>query len=374
MTNHRLVIGVAALTLAAGAINLASCSSGSNGTGTGGSGATGTAGTSGGHGGTAGATGSGGTTGVAGNGGTAGVTGSGGTTGVAGTTGTAGVTGSGGTTGIAGSGGATGTAGSGGPTGTGGSTGVGGRGGATGAGGSGVTPFFTDDFESDTVGQQPAGWDNFISYNYKTTNPQGDGTGALVDATHTHNGSKLAVHFKASGGNPVFLERALPTGTNHLYLRVWVFLMNAMGDLPMSGSDNHETLLGLTGDPSNDNTQVRFGQIKGVIGTNQVPTDNIAPIMAQWYGGPVISNGVYHCLQVEFDGSGATYNSVRAYSDGTLIHSITAAADWQNGALPANWMNGMFVGVLFGWQSFSSMANDVWMDDLALSTGPTSCN
>ncbi len=374
MTNHRFVIGVAALTLAAGAINLASCSSGSNGTGAGGSGATGTAGTSGGHGGTAGATGSGGTTGVAGNGGTAGVTGSGGTTGVAGTTGTAGVTGSGGTTGTGGSGGATGTAGSGGPTGTGGSTGVGGRGGATGAGGSGVTPFLTDDFESDTVGQQPAGWDNFISYNYKTTNPQGDGTGALVDATHTHNGSKLAVHFKASGGNPVFLERALPTGTNHLYLRVWVFLMNAMGDLPMSGNDNHETLLGLTGDPSNDNTQVRFGQIKGVIGTNQVPTDNIAPIMAQWYGGPMISNGVYHCLQVEFDGSGATYNSLRAYSDGTLIHSITAAADWQNGALPANWMNGMFVGVLFGWQSFSSMANDVWMDDLVLSTGPTTCN
>ncbi|HEY5088560.1 MAG TPA: hypothetical protein VIK30_01245, partial [Polyangia bacterium] len=325
-----------------------------------------------GNGGTAGVTGSGGTTGDAGTGGTAGVTG-GGTAGVTGSGGTTGVAGSGGTTGTAGRGGATGTAGRGGATGTGGTTGVGGRGGATGAGGGAVAPFFTDDFESDTMGQQPAGFDNFISYNYKTTNPQGDGTGAVVDATHTHNGSKFAVHFKASGGNPVFLERALPTGTNHLYLRVWVFLMNAMGDLPMSGGDNHETLLGLTGDPSNDNTQVRFGQIKGVIGTNQVPTDNIAPIMAQWYGGPVISSGVYHCIQVEFDGS-ATYNSLRAYSDGTLIHSITAAADWQNGALPATWMSGMFVDVLLGWQSFSSMANDVWMDDLVLSTGPTSCN
>jgi hypothetical protein len=369
MTNHCFVIGVAALALAAGAITQVSCSSGSNGTGTGGT--TGAAGTSGGHGGaaagTTGTTGSGGTTGTAGSTGVAGTTGTAGTTGAGGTTGVAGTTGTGGTTGVAGHGGTTGTAGHGGTTGTAGATGTGGTAGA------GVAPFFTDDFESDTAGQQPAGFDNFISYNYKTTNPQGDGTGALVDATHTHNASRFAVHFKASGSNPVFLERALPTGTNHVYLRVWVFLTNAMGDLPMSGGDNHETLLGLTGDPTNDNTQVRFGQIKGVIGTNQVPTDNIAPIMAQWYGGPVISNGVYHCLQVEFDGS-AGYNSLRAYSDGALVHSITAAADWQNGALPATWMNGMFVDVLFGWQSFSNMANDVWMDDLALGTGPIPCN
>ena len=299
MKNHRFVIGLAALALAAGASDLTGCSSSSNGTGAGGT--TGSAGTSG---------------------------GSGGTTGAAGT---------------------------------------------TGAGGTGVAPFFTDDFESDTAGQQPAGFDNFISYNYKTTNPQGDGTGALADATHTHNASKLAVHFKASGGNPVFLEHALPTGTNHLYLRVYVYLMNAMGDLPMSGGDNHETLLGLTADPTNDNTQVRFGQIKGVIGTNQLPSDNIAPLMAQWYSGPVISAGAWHCLQVEFDGS-AAYNTLNAYSDGTLIHSIKAATDWQNGPLPATWMSGMFTDILLGWQSFSSLANDVWMDDLALGTGPIACS
>jgi hypothetical protein len=371
MTNHCFVIGVAALALAAGAITQVSCSSGSNGTGTGGT--TGAAGTSGGHGGaaagTTGTTGSGGTTGTAGRTGVAGTTGTAGTTGAGGTTGVAGTTGTGGTTGVAGHGGTTGTAGHGGATGT---------AGATGTGGTGVAPFFTDDFESDTAGQQPAGWDNYIAYNYKTTNPQGDGTGALADATHTRNNSKLAVHFKASGGNPVFLERPLPTGTNHLYLRVFVYLMTAMGDLPAnpaSGSpDNHETLLGLTGDPTMDGTQVRFGQIKGVIGTNLVPGDNIVPVMLQWYSGPVISAGTWHCIQVEFDGT-ASYNTLRAYSDGTLVNSITAATDWQNAPPPAGtWMNGMFVDVMLGWQSFSSMANEVWMDDLALSTGPIGCN
>jgi hypothetical protein len=37
-------------------------------------------------------------------------------------------------------------------------------------------------------------------------------------------------------------------------------------------------------------------------------------------------------------------------------------------------MNGMFAAVKFGWQSFSGAANDVWVDDLALSTGPIGCN
>jgi hypothetical protein len=276
-----------------------------------------------------------------------------------------------------GSGGSPGTGGAstGGVTGSGGSApGTGGSGtggGAPGTGGTGVAPFFTDDFESDTAGQQPAGWDNFISYNYKTTNPQGDGTGALADATHTHNGSKLAVHF-VGGSNPAFLERALPSGIDHLYMRVYVYLANAIGDGPQT--DNHETLLGLTGDPTSVNTQVRFGQIKGVIGTNKVPSDNISPLQAQWYSGPVITANTWHCLQVEFDGS-AAYNSLYATSDGTLVHSITATTDWQNApTLPGTWMSGMFVDVLIGWQSFSSMANDVWMDDLALSTAPVSCD
>src|SRR5450631_1029278 len=357
---------------------LASCTGGSS-SGTGGSGgnASGTGGSSPGTGGSS--TGTGGGTGGSATGGSVGTGGSG-TGGSVSTGGTGGSVGTGGVSGTGGSGtggaigGTGGSVSTGGSSGTGGSAGKGGSPGTGGAAGAGATTFYTDDFESDMAGKQPAGWDNFIAYNYKTTNPQGDGTGALADATHTHNGSKLAVHFKASGGNPVFLERALPTGTNHLYLRVFVFLMNAMGNLPMSGSDNHETLLGITQDPASLNNQVRFGQIKGVIGTNQVPTDNIAPVMAQWYSGPVISAGIWHCLELEFDGS-ASYNALRAYSDGTLIHSITAATDWQNGALPATWMNGMFVDVLIGWQSFSSLANDVWMDDLALSsTGRIGCN
>ena len=68
-----------------------------------------------------------------------------------------------------GSSGTGGSAGKGGSTGTGGSAGKSGTGGAAGAG---ATTFFTDDFESDTAGKQPAGFDNLIAYNFNTTNPQ----------------------------------------------------------------------------------------------------------------------------------------------------------------------------------------------------------
>jgi hypothetical protein len=37
-------------------------------------------------------------------------------------------------------------------------------------------------------------------------------------------------------------------------------------------------------------------------------------------------------------------------------------------------MDGMFVDVKFGWQSFSSAANEIWMDDLVLSTASIGCN
>lgn len=363
----RLAIGLSALSLVALSFGSLGCASSSSSGGTGGNAATGTGGSSSGTGGSSSGTGgstsgTGGSVGTGGSG-TGGSVATGGTPGTGGSVSTGGAPGTGGngtggaTGGLTGSGGSAGKGGASGSTGTGGSAGKGGSTGTGGAAGAGATTFYTDDFESDMAGKQPAGWDNFIGYIYKTTNPSGNGSSALADATHTHNGSKLAAHFKISGSDPVFLQHALPTGTNHLYLRVFVYLTNAMGDLPMSGGDNHETLLGLTGDPTSANTQIRFGQIKGVIGTNQVPTDNIAPIMAQWYSGPVISSGTWHCLEVEFDGS-ATYNTLRAYSDGTLIHSIAAGSDWQNGALPGTWMNGMFVDVLIGWQSFSSLGNE----------------
>jgi hypothetical protein len=220
------------------------------------------------------------------------------------------------------------------------------------------------------AGKQPAGWDNFIAYNYKATNPMG-ALSALADSTHTHNGSKMAVRFK-SDGNMVFLERPLPAGTNHLFVRAYFYMTRQLGMGPSSA--NHESLMGLRANPSSADTEIRFGEIKGVVGTNHVPSDDIAPVMSKWYGPPIITANAWHCLEVEYNGT-AAYNTLNAWADGVLVHSVTQGSDWAHAppGLPANWMNGMFNTVFFGWQSFSSAANDIWMDDLVLSTSRINC-
>ena len=380
---RRFALGLSALSLVALSLGSFGCAGGSSSGGTGGNAPTGTGGHNSGAGGSS--TGTGGSApGTGGSGpGTGGSISTGGTPGTGGSASTGGAPGTGGS-GTGGSVGSTGgSSGTGGSTSTGGSTGTGGSAGKSGTGGAagaGATTFFTDDFESDMMGKQPAGFDNLIAYNFNATNPQGDistptssGSGAVADNTHTHNGSKMAVHFHGAS-NPAFLELKLASGINHLYSRVWVYSSLQLGNGP--SSDNHETLLGITGDPGSVNNQVRFGMIKGAIGTNQSATDDISPLQAKWNMPPVITANAWHCIELELDGT-AAYNVLNAYSDGTLVHSITAGTDWQNGALKntPNWLSGIFTDFMFGYQSFSSTTADVWMDDLALSTtGRIGCN
>jgi hypothetical protein len=337
---------------------------------------------SGGSGGSGGSSSTGGVNGTGGSvsstGGTPGTGGSvsstGGTPGTGGSVSTGGTPGTGGMDGTGGSGGHGGQTGTGGSGGHGGQTGTGGSSATGGAGGGSAAVIFSDDFESDTSGKQPAGWDNLLDYNYKmTSNPDQQGSSALADATQTHNSSKLAAHFVVSGSNMAFLEHALPSGTNHLFVRVYVYLKNSIGDMPMSTNNNHETLLGLTMTPNNADNQLRFGEAKGAIGLNQVPSDDYSPVMAKEYGGPKITAATWHCIEVEFNGT-TSYNSYNAWSDGTLVDSIASSADWAHGTTTPNWMNGYFNSFMIGWQSFSSLANEVWFDDLVLSTARVGCN
>jgi len=406
MRNVRLsLVAVASACLLVGA-----CAGGSSGTGTAGNSGPGTAGNGAAGNGTAGATGAAGngaagTSGAAGNGaaGTSGAAGSsapgaagngvagnaagsGGATGSAGSGGTQGTAGStggatAGTSGSAGSGGATGTAGaSGGRGGSGGSSaGTGGRGGSGGSGGSSgatgtagaggtVAPFFTDNFESGTNGMQPSGWTNFIAYTANGTNPNGT-TLAVVDTTRAHSGTK-SVHVHG-GSSPAQLTKALPNGTNRLYVRAWIYQTRLLGS--MNGSENHETLIGIRGNPSNVDNEVRFGEVKGSIGTNETPSDDFAPKLAQPNPATVAANK-WVCFEVAFLGD-QTQNALYAWADGTLIHSITSTpSQWEHMSLSANWMSGKFMLVILGWQSFSGIDTDLWIDDVALSTSMIGCN
>ncbi len=240
----------------------------------------------------------------------------------------------------------------------------------TGAGTTGGNPedvLFADDFEDGTVGQQPAGWDNFIAWNANGANPSGDDL-ALVDDSQAHGGAH-SVHFHG-GSNPAQLTRALPSGTNRLYVRAYVRMSRQLGQNPGA---NHETLIAIRGTPGGANDEVRFGEIKGVIGTNEVPSDNISPLMDQWGMGPVVPADTWACFEVAFLGDQATHE-LHAWVDGTEVHSITdPMKEFQNGAMPATWLSNKFSEVVIGWHSFSSANADVWMDDLVVALSPIGC-
>jgi len=138
-----------------------------------------------------------------------------------------------------------------------------------------------------------------------------------------------------------------------------------------TSSDNHESLVGITADPSH--TSLRFGQMKGSVGVSLASDDNLAPPMAKWNMPPIISANEWQCIEVEFDGSSA-YNALNGWSDGMAVFSLTQGSDWGHSAEPGSWMNGLFGYVQIGWESFSSEKNDVWVDDLVISTARIGCN
>ncbi len=364
------VAGGAALTGGSGgATGGTNASAGAGGSAvTGGTSGTGTSGGSGGAGGSGMSSGGGG--GMLGSGGSAGST-AGGSAGM-GAGGGAGTGTASGGNGQAGQGGSAGAA-----AGAAGSSGSG-SGGATSAG------FFSDDFESGTAGMQPPGWENFISYNKNFMNPNG-ALLAVVDTMHVHGGSK-AVHFH-SDGSPVQLTKALMSGTNKLYIRVWVYMTRKLGQ-QTDMSANHESLIVLRGKSGSADSEIRFGEIKGTVGVNEVASDNIYPADDHWHlaTGLVIPANTWSCLEVGFVAD-TTPNALHSWLDGATFLDVTdlthhmngTPGGWENNTEPADWLAQKFAGtpaeIVIGWQSFSNASNDVWMDDLVLSDSPIGgCN
>jgi hypothetical protein len=222
---------------------------------------------------------------------------------------------------------------------------------------------FSDDFESDTVGEPPSGWGTFIAWQQDIATPPDDNFARVEDV----EGSKV-VHFMG-GTNPAQITRALPPGTNKIYVTARIKMTRQLGQNPGA---NHETLIGIRGTSGGANDEVRFGEIKGVIGTNEVPSDNISPLMDQWGMGPVLPADTWACFEVGFVGD-QPQNELYAWIDGELVHSITSPDDWQNGPMPANWLDGKFTEVILGWHSFSSENIEVWIDDVIVATGRRGC-
>lgn len=236
-------------------------------------------------------------------------------------------------------------------------------GGTVGVGGGPANAILSANFESDAVGKQPTGWHNFIAYNTDAMNPQGE-LQAIVDATRPHGG-KNSLHVKG-GQSPAFLTMPLPANIKKLYVRGYFYMTRQLGQNPGA---NHETLFGIRKDKDNE---IRFGEIKGVIGVNETPSDNISPKMDLWGKGPVIAANKWACIEAAFIGDQAQHE-LHAWADGNEVLSVTSGTQWQNGNEPAAWLDGKWNEFMIGWQSFSSASNELWIDDLVLAPTRINC-
>lgn len=231
----------------------------------------------------------------------------------------------------------------------------------------GAGVLFSDNFESGAVNTQPAGWQNFIGWVPNNSNTITGNEFALIDNTKAYNGGK-SIHFKA-GGAPAQIVRALPAGTQRLYTRAYVNLSKPMGAI---AGDNHEHIFGTRRNINDASQEIRVGQIKGVLGVNQVESDNISPKMDKWYGGLQLAANTWYCVEAAYLADQA-YDTFHMWVNGNLVHTVDSADDWNNGALAANWMDDRLNFVHFGFHSFSSRTMDVWMDDIVVSTQPIGC-
>jgi hypothetical protein len=230
---------------------------------------------------------------------------------------------------------------------------------------------YCDDFESYTAGA--------IAYSamlgpWKAT-VQGTGIQFQVDAVKPHAG-KQSLHItvpaepgqdagtSARGTLNQTAASGLITG-NNVFGRAMVFYSNMNGnDLPLGV---HSWLFSSAG-----NSAIADGGVNMNMGGGgakmQLNYHPPAPLPEQSVQGGVMSAGTWHCVQWEYDGSGAPPNDAgRVWVDGTLAVDVAKSQGW-NFATPWNTFD-------FGFTHYQALANavDVYLDDFALDGAMIPC-
>ncbi len=224
---------------------------------------------------------------------------------------------------------------------------------------------FAEDFDALNNDSQPAEWDNLLGYIYNTTNNIDQSSYALVDDSVAYSGDK-SIHFK---GSQTQLVRALPAGTDQLYMRAYVRLSS-----PMGGTNSYvqEHLMGIKATLDAQN-EVRIGQIQGTLGASLAPSGNLTPTYENWASGKTLLADTWYCMESAVI-SNSDFDQLYYWVDGELVHSATSADDWNNSSIESHWTDGKFNYVMFGFHNLSSVASDVWMDDIVVSTQAIGCD
>ncbi len=240
------------------------------------------------------------------------------------------------------------------------------------SGNTGAGVIFSENFESGTNGQLPSGWETFTGY---VPNQSNAAQYLSVDSSRAHSGSK-SLHVKGDSNGPQQIVKKLPGNIDQLYIRAWFYMSVSMGNM---SSDNHEHIMGtkrVESDPNRPFTadnEIRIGQGKGHLGYN-LPgiSDAISPKYEEWGTGPTTPANQWFCVEAEFDKT-PSYDQLYMNVNGQEVNAVTDASNW-HAPVGANWMDGLLGYAFFGWHSFSGRANNMWIDDVVVSTQPIGCN
>lgn len=240
----------------------------------------------------------------------------------------------------------------------------------------GAGVIFTEDFESGSNGQVPAGWQTFTGY---VPNQSNANQSLSVDTTRAHSGSK-SLKVKGDANQPSQILKKLPGDIDQLYMRAWFYMSRKLGNDP---SDNHEHIMGTRKDSGGDRAfasaeaEIRIGQGKGHLGYS-LPSigDAISPpdVAGQFpsSGGPQTPTNEWFCVEAGFDPS-QPYDELYMWVNDSLVNSVEDASDWHT-SVGSSWMNGLLGYAFFGWHSFSGHSTEMWIDDIVVSSEPIGCN
>jgi len=234
-------------------------------------------------------------------------------------------------------------------------------------------------FESSTVGNVPAGWSVWADYNTKhnvTTE-----SGIEVVDSGAQEGNKALKVTGANNFNRKLAMFRLPENLDKVYVKAQVKFATSVGGRGQNQS-NHNHFFALKNHDS-QNTQndakheVRFGEIKGVLGVNEWINsgDGLYPHGSEWGPNaniPTISANQWHCMEFALENDGAK-SVFEAKLNGVSVTSFSGAA-FHNNSQGDKWLDNMFGYVALGWDSYGTYANEVWFDDVVISTVPVSCN
>jgi hypothetical protein len=215
-----------------------------------------------------------------------------------------------------------------------------------------------DDFDQQTMGQEPKGMYSIVK--------AGNGTLTIDNSKFFSGTQSLHIHLTNPGADSkaqlAFTAPVLPFASNDVHARAMVWLTKNPG--------NHwdfATAFG-TDPPADDDTKIQYtlGSMSGHLMAVYQPGDDSVDSSTQF---PV---GRWGCLQWEFKGAMDGTHLIRIQLDGKVIDKGEIT---KGGIAKGNWPATTWKSMKVGWINFGGVNQpvDMWIDDLAVSDQEIPC-